>query len=544
MVAEPVIRAPATSFSSAVPSSSVVLDQVPSIIIKDSFVVEEPSLSPPLVIEPSPKSRKAPAPPVPVADPPPPIKPRRKVEDEPITAPGEDDDSASWSRMQVPSLSFPVASTHDDHALSAPPVPKPRRSPIQPESLPPSTLPRHSLPEPVPLNPFDDEDVREPVTLNPFDDEDDYEDEVSTEDAGLVTLMEASNEDEEAALNEASVCQMLEEAIEGHEMNVKPDEMVEDEEDGGLVMQVRTPTAVELFSEDAMSAENTIDIHLEQTIDLFDHQSGEEISPVEKATTSRQLNNSSATTPPVQSEQPTHSNRGFFSTPRYTPETPMVTKNISVVRLDWMEHTDEEDGSSSQGFGGSVQTASTAESEAALQATTKTMDSALPDEEEEEEPVDLEGARNRRLSSILPRPSAEFTPPQLLPVPELTDTPFVPTSATSSTSSAKADLSWDSEYDMNPLPGTPQANLAPGKGRRSMVPYDPVPILSPLGEEEKARRKRVSLAPSLKPMSWNDTLDSTQSSPGSLFSEDSDEAEEKAAALAGNLHSTQAKNQN
>jgi len=525
-----------------VPSSSVVLDQVPSIIIKDSFVVEEPSLSPPLVIEPSPKSRKAPAPPAPVADPPPPIKPRRKVEDEPITAPGEVDDSASWSRMQVPSLSFPVASTHDDHALSAPPVPKPRRSPNPPESLPPSTLPRQSLPEPVTMNPFDDEDLREPVALNPFDDEDDYEEEASTEDPGLVTLMEASNEDEEAALSEASVCQLLEEAIEGHEMNVKPDDMMEDEEvEGGLVMQVGTPGAVELFSDDATSAENTIDIHLEQTIDLFDNSSGEEISPVERATTSRQLNNSSATTPPVQSDQPTHSNRGFFSTPRYTPETPMVTKNISVVRLDWMEHTDEEDGS--QGFGGSIQTASTAGSEAALQATTKTIDSALPDEEEEEEPVDLEGARNRRLSSILPRPSTEFTPPQLLPVPELTDTPFIPTSATSSTSSAKVDLSWDSEFDI-PLPGTPRANAGVGKNRRSMVPYDPVPILSPLGEEEIARRKKISLAPILKPLSWNDTLDSTQSSPGSPFPEDSDEAEEKAAALAGNLHSTRAKNQN
>jgi len=201
VVAEPVIRAPATSFSSAVPFSSVVLDQVPSIIIKDSFVVEEPSLSPPLVIEPSPKIRKAPSSPAPVSDPPPPIKPRRKVEDEPITAPGEDDNSASWSRMQVPSFSFPVASTHDDHALSAPPVPKPRRSPIQPESLPPSALPRQSLPEPVPLNPFDDED--------------DYEYEGSTEDAGLGTLMEASNEDEEAASSEASVWQMLGEAIEG-----------------------------------------------------------------------------------------------------------------------------------------------------------------------------------------------------------------------------------------------------------------------------------------------------------------------------------------
>lgn len=621
---------PAASSFSSLPSSSsgaIVAGGVPSIIIQDSFVVEEPSLLPPVIpssssTAPVPKPRQEQPPSTEaVAEPPPPTKPRRWAEAD--SAPGEDDD-ASWPRMLEKSVppSFPVAPTYEDDddcynysdsksrdstashpsTVGAPPVPKPRRSPLLSHEppQPPIVLPRRTLPEaevnkaPSPvvlLNPFDDEsdDDRDKKQdpLNPFADESDVKDEsadplnpfngdsvredehadplnpfesesvreVEQPDAKVNATCDAiktqrevrEEQDDREPLSEDSVCQMLEQVIEEHQPNQPLDEGASDEDglqDGWKKNQiVKTPTdVIELYNDEAVNEDKTVDFYSDQTLDLFNNRNGEEISPVEKAaSTAGRLNES---TPPVQEDRNVRRDRlGFFSTPRYTPETPL-DQNVSVVRLDWMEASGEED--ESQGFGGSEHSASgqsattSAVSEAVSQAAAKTLDSAVPEEDEDESgehPADLEGAKNRRLSYFLPRHEDVFTPP-LASVPELADTPVVqstetpitqPLTAGSAANSVKGDLSWDN-YDLNPIP-TPKAPPGP---RRSMVPPDPVPVSSPFGEEEKSRRKRVSLAPCLKTLTFG--------TPGSDLTADSPVTEqweeEEEGALAGKLNTT------
>ena len=552
--------ASSSSSSASTASSAEIVGGVPSIIIQDSFIVEEPSLSsvhqqPPSA--PVPKPRRDPSPHLPTTDAPtadvvpPPTKPRRFVGEEPEARPppasGEDADDA-WPRMSVKPVppSFPVASDHNEERLSALPVPKPRKSPLPPDSppqQPPAALPRRNffVPEEQPvkaaayfpsLNPFEDDDEE----AADHHDEPAAHSESPVSDTGNATYLTQNRPpsvrledvEEEEVLSEDSVCQMLEKAIEDHDAApIQLRAITPEIEDHEEEEESKTPT----------SADKSMDLSIddngqsEKTLDLFNNASAMEISPVEKASGTV---DKSLTTPVQEVPGEIGRARGFFSTPRHVPETPM-DHNVSVVKLDWMEASDDSD---SQGFGGSVegQSRSSNAGQAAASAaavTTKTLDSAIEtaaaDEEAFDSPLDLEAAKSRRISYFLPRHDDVFTPPSVVALPVTDSTPANALSTPAiPPSTGKRDLSWDN-YDMELFPSP---KLQPG--RRSMVPEDPAPVidLSPLGNEEMVRRKRISLDPCLKGLTLGTPFSDATGSP---FTEDEEGEEEEEEKLAGKL---------
>lgn len=335
--------------------------------------------------------------------------------------------------------------------------------------------------KPAELNPFEEDDQEHNnlaaikpnfIQLNPFDDDSDSEPVTSPvpkvtnvtytaieEPVNVLVLHNVGDE-----LDEDGVCQMLEKAIEEHE----------------------APS-----QEDLLESEATVDFFNDQTI---------EISPVAKvgSVTCAPLRNVSGS-----DETPSDAKRrdrlfSLFSTPN--SETDAEQQAEGLVHLDWQDDSQE---NSSQGFGGSDQL-SIAMTVASGSDGAKTMDSAVS-------VTDLSTSNwtpSASLMEVQNRPLACILPPQM-------DVNFTPPPASaSSVQSNKADLSWDN-YDMRMIPSTPGGGGGAAAGQRRSIVAEP-----PADEDAKARRKRISLAPSLKML----TLDSPVTGElGSPITEDDDE---------------------
>lgn len=528
-------------------SPSSVAGGVPSIIIQDSFVIEQPSLSP-TSSPPLNKSNSSAAVPVPktrsnknheiaaeVADFPTVIpQPRQRkelatVEESPrheaisIQSAGEDaeaefDTGQSLSappRMSPsqPSPSFPV--NVDEHLARPPPVPKPRRSPVPPPIIENSVLSievRQDEPTPA-----DHQEFKTSIQLNPFDSDSFSEPDSDTERLDhTYNVEDAVDRIDETALDEDGVCQMLEKVIEEHDhqqsmiMNADPPPK-----------PARTAAnVVELYNDDEnddkVVDESRVEESLATTIDIFEHPTMN-ISPVERVGSTPDANISGLEddTPVTQSVRKTRL-FSLFSTP--TSETDPEQRSNSVVHLDWLEDSDDVNGS--QGFGGSEHLSSGLTFGSTYDSA-KTMDSAVSVTDNnilDSSPVDpalqaeLLEARNRPLDFILPPPlDVDFTPP--LPSAQSA-------SSGQSVASNKGELLWDN-YDIQITP-TSTAEVSEFKGfRRSIVPE-----VEP-DRDAIARRKRVSLAPSLKTMALN-TPSSDQSTGSPITEDDEDDNGEQA----------------
>lgn len=560
---------------------------VPSIIIQDSFIIEEPSLSPSTSPQlnksnnsavPVPKARNNKNQEVPLEMDVPVVipvvipQPRQRkelatVEEIPVDVKfeptGEEADAefdtglslSARSRMSPsPSPSFPVNVDDDEHFARMPPVPKPRRSPVPPSDLPKESFIPVPVQQPVPPPRKVMEYVMEEIApeiapdltphsiqLNPFDSDSDQfsEDEENDEIQNLngtydankptdVVVLNNISEGDEMMLDEDSVCQMLEMAIEEHDkppvFQVPPPK------------PVRMSNVVELYNDDSgddsgddfkekNAPGKTIptsvpDIFNDQTIpispvDIFNNQTLE-ISPVEKVSgLSDPIQNTSQAEKETPLTKPVRRDRLFslFSTPN--SETDNEQQSGGVVHLDWLE--DSQDVNDSQGFGGSEQLSSGLMGASGSESA-KTMDSAVSITEVpfESSPQDfsplnnLTEVKNRPLELFLTTTTTDvnFTPP---PASALS------VSSAHSVLSNKAELLWDS-YDMKMLPITPSET---GHGRRSIVPEPMV------DEDAKSRRKRISLAPCLKTLTLESPSgDQTTGSP--ITEDDEDDAGEQA----------------
>lgn len=548
---------------------------VPSIIIQDSFIVEEPSLSPSSspslgksnnnVAAPVPKARNnknqdlTMEVEVPVVVP----QPRQRkelptVEEVPVEikskptgeeAEAEFDTGQSLSarsRMSPsPPPSFPVDDDDDDdHFARPPPVPKPRRSPVPPTDLSNVTfitVPGPELPVPPPRNVIDysiEEVASKPIQLNPFDSDSDQLEEEEDEEVQVEKLnstfdvdkhtnvLVLSNVDEadEMMLDEDQVCEMLEKAIEEHDQVPNAPTTLPPPKPN------RVHNVVELYDDDfneedgsndenagVKSSDSTMDIYNELTVaaspvDLFINQEVK-ISPVEK------IQEDPVIQLDVTDETPTmkgvRRDRLFslFSTPN--SETDTDQQSVGIIRLDWSEDSQDVNGSS-QGFGGSEQLSSGLLA-ASGSDSAKTLDSAVSVTEDVFESSPSDSSPLADLTEARNRPLELILPPHL-------DINFTPppasalsiSSVQSSAVSNKAELSWDN-YDMKVFPTTPLETV---KGRLSIVP-------EPIDQEAKARQKRVSLGPSLKTLTLEEhSNDQTLGSP--ITEDDEDDAGEQA----------------
>ena len=473
----------------------------------------------------------------------------------------------------------------------APPVPKPRTiSPIFIENspVPPPVATRIRPPQTnvnpfeesdlvllqdqvvsSAFNPFEDEeeekdDVPEPVIVsvpvvsNPFEeDEDDSSAGNPFEESDLLNKEEEEEEkdneeekkssidrfglerlamslenlteeelDAEDDLNEESVCRWLEKAIEEHDegglgagLKLQPVSAIESAVNLNVIKLLNGDEDDPV--EDAVCEKSTVDFFNDQTM---------EISPVLRT---QALVDEKATTP----TRSTRRDRllSLFSTP--TSEADAEERSVApvgVVHLNWMEDDDEDDetakeSSHSQGFVGSEHLTTSASNSAEVVAS-------LPMEIDADDSLfpspDLDAARRRRLSSILPPrvQEPEYTPPTgsvetlSQPTPGVPLTPKVP------------DLSWDN-YDIHlittPSSGAVLPSLAEGEEETMMTSHS-----SLTSEASPAtRKKRISLAPSLRAMSWVEPP--TRGGSSSPLTEDEDEfSKSQEATMAGKNNNT------
>lgn len=578
-------------------SEIVVTSGVPSIIIQDSFVIEKPSLSPSSSPYSSSRSSSSTAP-VPRArtsntkealkdldDDFPSVFTRSNQKEEPVAAAvdaskGEDagndldgKQSLLATRMSpfFPPPSFPV----DEPA----PVPKPRRSPVpyfEDPVLPPASV----QPVPPPRKFFDnfiDDNFIEESPKYQFEadsgselDQSGRVDKVKpvVSERSNVTVLVLGSVEEEPALNEDSVCDMLDEAIEEHD-ELKTSEPVtlsttfsvnqpaegkkttqvlelfndfeedyederkrqqneimidapptdkKDEEKIHHVPNITKPYSPITDSEDDARPHEYSDG--DPTVDFFNDQTVP-ISPVEKFEVESGGVNLALRTPKETPASKVIRRERLFSlmsTPNSEPDPDQVSvdqpiHNTPVIDLNWLDGSPESD-RSSRGFGGSEQLSSAAShSESA-----KTGDSAVFVSDIAENSRGDTTGMNPSGSRGSPEHHIESTPP--VNVSKQTTPP--------SGSSNKAEMSWDM-YDMRFVPTPPTAS-APVE-RMSIAPEVSVP-----GQDG---RKRISLAPCLKSLELGSPVGnvSDAASPFPDIDEDEDEAFADEQAGKQSLHS-------
>ena len=430
---------------------------------------------------------------------------------------------------------------------------------------------------PVVSNPFEEEEEEEeeedeaPVVVvaaakNPFEEShivEEAEEEKETKSsrqsidrkytaiAALDELTDDELDEEDEDLNEESVCRWLEKAIEEHDQ-------IQEQRHPVVSSSSSNPNVVQLSiiedDDEEEKREEDVNVCEQSTVDLFNDQTVE-ISPV------------LPTQAPVDEKKttPTQSSRrdrlqSLFSTPTSDSEERPST---GVVRLNWMEDDDQDEDveevkdvtsqtSHSQGFGGSGQLTSSlaspsmpsGESEVVASLPMDTDDSLFPS-------PDLDAARHRRLSSILPPrvQEPEFTPPPIITSSSSYFPPAavvvgsggsLPTPGRAGALTPKvADLSWDN-YDMQmmttpaPASGTLLPSLAEEETGASAS--------SSLAESETSpatRKKRISLAPCLRTLSWAEPPNSLRGGGTSPLTEEEDDDDDdrikssQEAAMAG-----------
>lgn len=529
-------------------SETLVTSGVPSIIIQDSFVIEKPSLSP----SSSPSSRSSSSTtPVPRArtsntkealkdlddDFPSVYTPSNRKEHEervvvvaaPVTVSKGEQAEGDLERKQLATRMPPFFPPPSFPAGEPAPVPKPRRSPAPGLYEEEPVLPPVSVqPVPPPRKFFDNfldnfidtspKNQFESVSGSESDQSDQSErHDVKPEVFERSNVLVLSSLDEESALDEDSVCDLLEKAIEEHDepknsgpipfssttiivnqsVEFKPPSQVSElfngcEYDKSQQLEsefmIDSPPVGEK-KENTVRALNIITSHGsatnsedeaheysdgEPTVDFFNDQTVP-ISPVEKF----EMESGSVLLPigtpketPVSKVIRRERLFSLMSTPNSEPDPDQVSadqhiQNTPVIDLNWLDGSPESD-RSSHGFGGSDQLSSaTSQAESA-----KTGDSAVfvSDIIDNSSRIDTTGTNP-------PDQPAETTPPANV---SKQTTP-------ASGASNKADMSWDM-YDMRYVPTPPTSAVA--AERKSLAPE--------VSAEGQFGRKRISLAPCLK----------------------------------------------
>ena len=233
------------------------------------------------------------------------------------------------------------------------------------------------------------------------------------------------------------------------------------------------PAALNMYNDDTISDTIELDDSV-ATVDLFNDQTMQ-ISPVERATI---LTEGYGT--PLTNNLRRDRLLSLFSTPNSEKKDELV----APIQLDWMEPPSN--CSSSQGFVGSGQLSSASTTSPYSPVT----DSAVPEEINDNE---LESELRDQFDTSVSTPTA------------------INRSTTS-----KADLSWDS-YDIRMIPTPPEVK---SNARADTAKKEESSLT--LNMEDKPKRKKISLAPCLKTLSLDYPTADSPNSVGSPVKEQAD----------------------